>query len=53
MGFLRILGDSAKIRGDSQAFSGFLQKPYEVSGVSNPSLTYLSRVLISGVQNIL
>ena len=37
MGFLRILRDSAKIRGDSQGFSGFPQKPYEVSGVSSPS----------------
>ena len=33
MGFLSILRDSAKIHGDSQGFSGFPQKPYEVSGV--------------------
>ena len=33
MGFLKILRDSAKVCGDSQGFSGFPQKPNEVSGV--------------------
>ena len=37
MGFLRILGDSARILGVSRGFSGFLQELYDVSGVSNPS----------------
>ena len=37
MGFLRILRDSTKIRGDSQGFSGFPGNLYEVSGVSSPS----------------
>ena len=39
MGFLRILGDSARILGDSRGFSGFPRKLYEVSGVSNPSVS--------------
>ena len=33
MGSLKILGDSTKVCGDSQGFSGFPQKPYGVSGV--------------------
>ena len=44
MGFLRIRGDSARILGDSQGFSGILQKPYEVSGVSSPWLKTILEV---------
>ena len=36
MGFLRSLGDSARILGDSGGFSGFLQKLYEVSKSVEP-----------------
>ena len=37
MGILGILRDSAGSLGDSRGFSGFLEKVYEVSEVSNPS----------------
>ena len=37
MGFLRILGESARILGVSRGFSGFLQIVHEVSEVSKPS----------------
>ena len=37
MGILGILQDFAGILGDSQGFSGFLEKVYEVSEVSSPS----------------
>ena len=36
-GFCGILRDSAGSLGDSEGFSGFLEKVYEVSEVSNPS----------------
>ena len=42
MGILGILRDSAGILGDSQGFSGFLEKAYEVSEVSNPSSVSVS-----------
>ena len=39
MGILGILQDFAGILGDSQGFSGFLEKVYEVSEVSSPSIS--------------
>ena len=38
MGFLGIQWDSANKYGDSQGFSEFLQKVYEVSEVSSPKM---------------
>ena len=41
MGILGILQDSAGILGDSRGFSGFLEKVYEVSEVSSPSIYWI------------
>ena len=41
MGILGILRDSAGSLGDSRGFSGFLEKVYEVSEVSNPSIGFI------------
>ena len=38
MGILGKLQDSARILGDSRGFLGFLEKVYEVSEVSSPSV---------------
>ena len=43
MGILGILRDSAGILGDSRGFSGFLEKVYEVSEVSSPSIQVVSK----------
>ena len=49
MGILGILRDYAGSLGDSRGFSGFLEKVYEVSEVSNPSVSNpsISRVFSS------
>ena len=47
IGFLKIVGDSARTPGYSLGFSRFLRNLCEVSGVSSPSLSLTSFVKIN------